>query len=273
VTATGIILGTPQYMSPEQAKGEPVGPAGDTFSLGLVLYALLTGKSAFEESSFRGADPLKAVKAAAIVPPRRRDAAVPRGLEAICLKALAARPEDRYPSARALAEDVTRWLAGEAVTAWREPVSVRVRRWARRHRTAVAAVMVALLAGVIGMGGLAIVQARANERLQRSNDETKAALAESQAVSAFLVEAFRSPDPEQDGREVKVVDVLDRASARLDQEFGGSQATLGALLDALGNTYVGLGLFDRAVNLHTKARAVREAALGLDHRSALARPQ
>src|SRR5207302_1390019 len=55
VTAVGDILGTPQYMSPEQAKGEPAGPASDLFSLGLVLYAILTGKSAFDEASFRGA--------------------------------------------------------------------------------------------------------------------------------------------------------------------------------------------------------------------------
>ena len=66
-------------MSPEQARGEPAGPAGDIFSLGLVLYAILTGKSAFEESSFRGADRLKAVREAAIVPPRSRDPNLPAG--------------------------------------------------------------------------------------------------------------------------------------------------------------------------------------------------
>src|SRR5439155_21791151 len=108
-------------------------------------------------------------------------------------------------------------------------------------------------------------QARANDRLQRSNDETKAALAQSEAVSTFLVEAFRSPDPSQDGRQVKVAEVLDRASARLDKEFASSQATLGALLQALGLTYYGLGLYDRAVSLHMRARAAREAALGRDH--------
>ena len=89
-------------------------------------------------------------------------------------------------------------------------------------------------------------------------------------MSTFLVEAFRSPDPSQDGRQVKVADVLDRASERLDKEFAGSQATKGALLDALGQTYQGLGLYDQAVSLHTKARAVREAALGPDHPDTLA---
>src|SRR5262249_51817543 len=102
--------------------------------------------------------------------------------------------------------------------------------------------------------------------------ETGAALGQSEesrqqaeAVSAFLVQAFRSPDPSVDGRQVKVAEVLDRASERLDKEFTGSRATQGALMDALGRTYQGLGLFDRAIGLHTRARALLEAALGADH--------
>src|SRR5262249_58719130 len=102
--------------------------------------------------------------------------------------------------------------------------------------------------------------------------ETGAALGQSEesrqqaeAVSAFLVQAFRSPDPSVDGRQVKVAEVLDRASERLDKEFTGSRATQGALLDALGRTYQGLGLFDRARGLHTRSRAPPAPALGPDH--------
>ncbi len=78
LTATGAVLGTPQYMSPEQAKGEPTGPAGDIFNLGLILYAILTGRPAFAGDSFRGADPLGPVRDAAIEPPRQRDPSLPR---------------------------------------------------------------------------------------------------------------------------------------------------------------------------------------------------
>jgi tetratricopeptide (TPR) repeat protein len=285
-TATGQVLGTPQYMSPEQAKNEPLSPAADVFNLGLVLYAILTGKPAFEESRFRDADWLKVVREAAIVPPRSRDAGLPRALEAICLKALAVQPGDRYQTADALAGDVTRWLADEPVTAWREPVSIRLWRWGRRHRTGVAAAVVALAAGVIGLGAVTVIQARVSLRLKQARDNTAAALSatrkaqaetqralatsvqsreQAEAVSQFLVETFRSPDPSEDGRQVKVADVLDRASARLDKGFGGSQATRGALLQALGLTYQGLGLFDTAATLHTKAVAVRQAVLGADH--------
>jgi non-specific serine/threonine protein kinase/serine/threonine-protein kinase len=283
LTATGAVLGTPQYMSPEQARGEPAGPASDIFSLGLVLYAILTGGSAFEKLSLRGLDPLKSVREAAIVPLRRRTPNVPRALEAICLQALAARPEDRYTTARALAEDVTRWLADEPVTAHPEGWNERLARWARRNRTAVVGVTFAVLVGLATVAG---VQARSNAKLTKARDETTRALAEAteakkrtdaalaeseesrkqaEAVSTFLTGVFRSPDPSQDGRTIKVVNVLDRAAEELDKRFDGSMATKGALLDALGRTSYGLGLFDRAEEWHAKARAVRESALGAHH--------
>jgi eukaryotic-like serine/threonine-protein kinase len=273
-TVAGVALGTPGYMSPEQAAGDidRLGPRSDVYSLGATLYCLLTGRAPLEAGDGDIEEVLRRVQAGEIAPPRRAKRDVPPALEAVCLKAMALRPVDRYSSARALAEDIEHWLADEPVSAWREPWPVRGRRWAKRHRTAVAAVVVALLAGVVGLGAVAVVQARANVQLKRANDETKAALAQSEesrqqaeAVSTFLVEAFRKPDPEQDGRQVKVADVLDQASERLDKEFTGSQATLGALLHALGLTYQGLGLYDRAVGLHTRARTVREAALGPDH--------
>ncbi len=77
LTATGAVLGTPQYMSPEQAKGLPAGPASDVFNLGLILYAILTGVPAFEEASLDGGDPLKVVQNAAVLPPRDREPHLP----------------------------------------------------------------------------------------------------------------------------------------------------------------------------------------------------
>jgi serine/threonine protein kinase len=283
LTATGTVLGTPQYMSPEQARGEPTGPASDIFSLGLILYAVLTGGSAFEESSFRGSDPLKAVRVAAILPLRRWTQRAPRALEAICLKALAARPDDRYPTARALADDVNRWLADEPVTAHSESWNERLARRARRNRTAVVGITIALLAGLATAAG---VQARSNATLTKARDDTKQALSaateakkrtdkalaeseesrkQAEAVSTFLTTAFRSPDPSQDGRTIKVIDVLDKAAEELDKRFDGAPATKGAMLEALGQTYYGLGLFEQAISWHAKARVVRETALGPDH--------
>ena len=289
-TLPGSALGTPAYMSPEQAAGDldRLGPNSDVYSLGATLYCLLTGRPPFEGGDIGAIQ--RRVQRGDFRAPRTIDPAIDRGLEAVCSKAMALEPEDRYGSCRALAEDIERWMADEPVSAWREPFSRRVRRWARRNRTAVAAALVALVAGVVGLGAVAGVEARANNALRKANNATAQALGEAkeakqatdaalaqseesrrqaEAVSLFLVDAFRSPDPEYTGREVKVADVLDRASAQLDKEFAGSRATKGALLEALGLTYGGLGLFDEAVSLHTRERAEREAALGSDHPSTL----
>ena len=78
LTATGAVLGTRQYMSPEQTKGEPAGPASDVFSLGLILYAIFTGKPAFAADNLGGAGALNSVRTAAVLPPRNRDSRLPR---------------------------------------------------------------------------------------------------------------------------------------------------------------------------------------------------
>jgi eukaryotic-like serine/threonine-protein kinase len=177
LTDPGAILGTWQYMSPEQAKGEPVGPASDIFNLGLILYAILIGKSPFDEAILQDADPLKAVRKAWVLPPRHRDSSLPHALEAICLKALSTRPEDRYDSARTLAEDVTKWLADEPVTAWREPWLDRARRWAKRHRTAVAATAAGCTAALF-LGGIGLYAYQRQVRLETASAESALARAE-----------------------------------------------------------------------------------------------
>jgi tetratricopeptide (TPR) repeat protein/tRNA A-37 threonylcarbamoyl transferase component Bud32 len=271
-TLAGSTLGTPAYMSPEQAKGdiEGLGAASDVYSLGATLYCLLTGRAPFEQPDLTAI--LRAVQRGEFPPPRRLDPSLDQALEAACLKAMALAPENRYASARALAEDVERFMADEPVSAWREPFGRRARRWTRRNRTAMAAAAVALAATVAGLATVAGVQTRANNKLTRSQAETQTALRQSEksrmqeeAVSTFLVQVFRSPDPSRNGRDVKVIDLLDGASERIDREFAGSRATRGSLRDALGRTYQGLGMFDKAVDLHTRARADLEASLGPNH--------
>src|SRR5205814_9694509 len=129
----------------------------DVYSLGATLSCLLTGQPPVAGDDVGAL--LRAVQRGEVMPPRQLDPAIDRALEAICLKAMALRPEDRYGSCRALAEDIERWMADEPVTAWREPLSQRARRWARRNRTAVAAAVVALVAGVVGLGAVTGVQA------------------------------------------------------------------------------------------------------------------
>jgi serine/threonine-protein kinase len=195
-TLPGSALGTPAYMSPEQAAGDldALGPRSDVYSLGATLYCLLTGRPPFEGDV---GDVLRDVREGAFPPPRQFDPSIDRALEAVCLKAMATRPEDRYGTPRALAEDVERWAADEPVSAWREPVGRRARRWARRHRPAVTGATAALLAGLVGLAAVATVQTRArarltdaNVRLADSNGRLRASLARESAATAATARAL-----------------------------------------------------------------------------------
>jgi tRNA A-37 threonylcarbamoyl transferase component Bud32 len=152
-TQAGSAVGTPAYMSPEQAEGrlDQLGPATDIYGLGATLYALLTGQAPFPGREH--GDVLAKVRRGQIIPPRRLQPAVPVALEAICLKAMALRPQDRYATALELAADVEHWLADEPVAAYREPLAARLGRWARRHPARVAAAAAAFLVALLAGGG------------------------------------------------------------------------------------------------------------------------
>jgi serine/threonine-protein kinase len=144
-TQLGSTIGTPAYMSPEQAAGQidQLGPASDVYSLGATLYCLLTGSAPYVDSD---RDALLArVREGDFQPPRQLNPRIAAPLNSICLKAMAHAPTDRYASAMELADDVERWLADEAVQAHRESFSEQVGRWARRHRSWVRAGTIALV--------------------------------------------------------------------------------------------------------------------------------
>ncbi len=135
-TLPGSALGTPAYMSPEQAGGDldRLGPRSDVYSLGATLYCLLTGKPPFEGRTSIDVTPARA--AGRIPPPRQLDPSIDRALEAVCLKAMALEPEDRYATPRALADDIEHWLADEPVSGLsRAPDSNGSRAGSVRHRT------------------------------------------------------------------------------------------------------------------------------------------
>ncbi|MBV8232796.1 MAG: serine/threonine protein kinase [Planctomycetaceae bacterium] len=145
------VVGTPAYMSPEQSEGrwDLIGPASDIYALGVTLYAILTGRPPF--SGRRVLDVLDAVRRGDFPPPLQVRPDVPRALDAICRKAMALKAEDRYATALELADDLERWLADEPVTAYREPLAVRLARWGRRHRTLVAGATALLVMAAAAM--------------------------------------------------------------------------------------------------------------------------
>jgi serine/threonine-protein kinase len=172
MTQTGQILGTPAYMSPEQAAGAgaQIGPASDIYSLGATLYVLLAGQAPVAKGEM--AEVLDKVRRGAIPPPRQVQPDTPPALEAICCKAMALRAQDRYASALDLAADVEHWLGDEAVAAYTELWPARLGRWTRRHRPLVAAAAALLVAAVIGLSAGTILLSRANEQTRKQELDT-----------------------------------------------------------------------------------------------------
>ena len=184
-TMEGSAIGTPAYMSPEQACGdlESMGARSDVYSLGATLYSLLTGKPPFSGDV---ADALRAVQKSDFLPPRKRDPSIARGLEAACLKAMALQSENRYNSARALAEDIERWMADEPMLALREGWIARARRWSRKHRTAVAALAGLFIAATIGLaiGTVLITREWKETQVQRNIAQAQGRVAQTQRNEA-----------------------------------------------------------------------------------------
>ena len=183
-TQAGWAMGTPAYMSPEQAAGEvaALGPRCDVYGLGATLYTILTGRPPV--AGTETCEVLEKVREGRFPHPRAIDPSIPRSLEVVCLKAMARMPEDRYSTVRELCNDIENWLAVPTVSAWKEPLAARLWRWIGRHQTAVsvAVVLVAAMIAVAGVVGLMLHrasvveisrQAESRRQIERSQEETK----------------------------------------------------------------------------------------------------
>jgi len=189
LTQMGTAVGTPAYMSPEQAAGrvDAVGPASDIYSLGALLYCVLTGRA-----PFGGGDPsdtIARVQRGEFPPPRALDATLPKPLEAVCLKAMATPIDARYPTAQALAADLERWLSDEPVSAYRDPPAARLARWVRRHPARVAGTVSLLLAALVATAVILTVVDVARQRTKESLARVTRAEAETQQALAEVTTA------------------------------------------------------------------------------------
>jgi serine/threonine-protein kinase len=169
-TQVGEVLGTPAYMSPEQAAGrlDQVDRRSDVYGLGAILYEILTGRPPFTGDQRSAV--LHQVIHDAPQTPRSLVAGTPPALQAVCLKALAKEPSERYASASELAQEVQRFLADEPVRAYREPARMRLARWARRHRVLVTSGAALLVAAVVALTAGTLLLGKANARTQEQRD-------------------------------------------------------------------------------------------------------
>jgi serine/threonine-protein kinase len=170
-TVAGSVIGTPAYMSPEQAEGrlDSLGPATDVYGLGITLYVVLTGRAPFHGENV--AEILAKVRGGEFARPRSVKPIVPKALEAVCLKAMAREQSDRYSNPRALAEDIEHWLADEPVAAYREPWQDRLGRWLRKHQTLVASAAAVLFMAACAAGLVAAQRSAHARDIERKNSD------------------------------------------------------------------------------------------------------
>jgi eukaryotic-like serine/threonine-protein kinase len=243
---------TPQYASPEQVGGGMLGVASDVYSLGVLLYQLLTGRLPYTLKRNTAAALEEAILAAQIELPSQ---AAPKGavsralrgdVDAIVMKALQAAPPQRYASAEAFAQDIQRQLDSQPVQARPAGSAYRMRKFLIRHRFAFGAGATVAIALVTGLAAT-LWQA----------DRARAQAARAQAVKGFLVSVLSKNDPQQaQGRDLSARELLDRSAAQIDADFKDQPALRAQLHHTVAGIYVAMGLIssakphaDRAVQL------------------------
>ena len=287
VTGLGQPLGTPEYMSPEQAGtgGFDVDTRTDVYSLGVLLYSLLTGRLPLEAPKDDPDEVRRQIRETEPPLPSARVAALATGRDAepiaearatdgatlskrlrgdldwIVMKALAKDRARRYSSPDDLVADIRRHLADEPVLAGPPSRSYRVAKFVRRHTLAVtagSAIALVLLVTTVGMTVMARRLALARDRATKEATAANAAL-------EFLTRTFEIPDPSE-GRGAKVTagEILDRGAAQVERTLGGAPEVQARLLMTIGRTYMNLGLNDRAEPLLRHAVDLDRRALGAE---------
>jgi serine/threonine-protein kinase len=261
-------LMTPDYASPEQLRGDAITTATDVYSLGVVLYELLTARRPYK---FETCAPLEIARVIcdteALRPSdasRMRDAAPAKlarrlagDLDNVVLMALRKEPERRYQSVEQFSEDIRRHLAGLPVMAREDTLGYRATKFMGRHKAGIAAL--ALLAA------LTVALAMSTVRIGRERDRANQAAATAEAVTQSLVSVFEFADPGQSrGNTIMAKELLDRGAAKVVLELKDQPLVQAKLMDTIGELYLAIGAYDRAEPLLADALELRRRTVGAE---------
>ncbi len=277
LTLSGTMVGTPSYMSPEQALGlnKQISAESDIYSLGAVLYEMLTGRPPFQAAT--AIETMRQVVDEEPAAVRSLNSDVSRDLETICLKCLRKAPSQRYRSTAAVAEDVRRVIEGRPILAHRVSRWRRAWKWCTRNAPLAASLgllLISLLAGttisLVMWRASALNAKRAEERFaaeQAANAEAQQQAEKALAVTRFFtVDVLRQADPASSpDRDMKLSDVLDAAATQLHDQFADKPLVESAIHQALGDTYLGLGRSDASEEHLRRAADIHRQQLGEEH--------
>lgn len=270
-TDVGQLVGTVQYMSPEQVEADPhdLDTRSDVYALGVVLYELLTGRLPYDVSQKAVFEATRLIREHAPTRMSTVDLSLRGDVETICLKALEKDRDRRYQSALDLAQDIRRYLHHEPIAARPPSLTYQLRVFARRNRLACAAIgavfLVAVAAAVVSTG-FAVQATRARNDAIGAEQVARSEAAKADAVNRFLQDMLASADP-SDGRnpaDVTVREVLDQAAATIGVGLANQPELEAALRSTVGGTYYMLGLFDQCEPHLQRALELRRARAEVD---------
>lgn len=259
---------TPQYASPEQVAGTSLGTATDIYSLGVLLYRLLTDQLPYLLKRNTPAAYEEAVLSGHVLPPSQRVAdpvasrALRGDLDTIVMKALSVQPAGRYASADSFAQDIARHLESKPILARPASFGYVLRKALVRHRLAFAGVTTLLLAIAVGVGGTLWQAQRAAAQAERAV-----------ATQTFLADLLSMNDPQQaQGKALTARDLLDASAKRIDVDFAGRPDLQAHLHSTVASIYNRLGVSASTI-VHLRRTIALQEALGQtgseDHLSAL----
>jgi serine/threonine-protein kinase len=260
LTREALRPATPAFASPEMLRGEAVDVTTDVYSIGALLYVLLTGKQPLDFEGCTLAEVYRRSMMVDPVPLGRLDARLGGDLEAIVAKALAKQPQERYDSVEGLVSDIRNFLAGRPVIAKPPTMPELAIKFARRHRFGVAAAVAGLssLAIITGLAAYAAVEADRQARqiaLERDRAEQ---------TKEFLVSIFTSADPEISPGTLTAREILERGRERIEEELAQQPEIQADLLRAMGSVYQSWRLAEEGRSVLERELALREKVHGVD---------